>query len=168
MAPDRKSVAATPAGVVGSCAVYRGCRCAQPPAHGWHPCGMAASEPGGFRAISRWSRRTAPTPPEHDPPKPVCIPEGCHLWPMASPCPTRFTGAVHEIPHFEGFFSPLLSAAHPHAHHRWALTSLRSQSPAAGPPARGVPTQNRVLAPPALPRHVVWPTTRKSKGLPAA
>jgi hypothetical protein len=95
MKPDRRSstsVAATPAGVVGACAVYRGCRCAQPPANGWHPCGMAGAErgmgndgansgaePGGFRAISRWSRRTAPTPPERRTPKSIRIPEGCQL-----------------------------------------------------------------------------------------
>ena len=76
-------LAATPAGVVSVTLGFRGCRFAQPPANGWHPFGMAVgkhegtnfsgtrhsepdepgamnsvrmhhSEPGGFKAISRW------------------------------------------------------------------------------------------------------------------
>lgn len=37
-------------------------------------CGM--TEPGGFKAISRWLRSAATTPPESDPNE-YCIPEGC-------------------------------------------------------------------------------------------
>ena len=65
--------------------VFRGWRSslAQPPAKGLHPSGMpvepevrAVLEPGGFKAISRWLRRIALTPPESNG-KWHRIPEGC-------------------------------------------------------------------------------------------
>ena len=47
-------LAATPAGVGGLRFGYRGCRYAQPPANGWHPCGTICAAPaGGLAAISR-------------------------------------------------------------------------------------------------------------------
>ena len=95
-------VAATPAGVGSVTSAFRGCRCAQPPANGWHPCGMAGREsgrfgtvsgvrlpangwrlcgmagrePGGFGAISRWLSEERATPPENGGIE-FCIPEGC-------------------------------------------------------------------------------------------
>lgn len=67
---------ATPAGVGCSRSVDRWYRFARPPANGLHPSGMARPEPGGFTAISRWLRRSAPIPPDHRP-KTHRIPEGC-------------------------------------------------------------------------------------------
>jgi len=77
----------------------RGCRYAQPPANGWHPFGMtgaaqagslatiyrcASPEPEGFRAISRWLRSNATTPPVSGRRTPR-IPEGCQrITPLAA------------------------------------------------------------------------------------
>ncbi len=70
---------------------FRRCRSclAQPPANGWHPSGMTVGanhemnfsgmtghEPGGVRAISRWLRSNATTPPETGR-SGFRIPEGC-------------------------------------------------------------------------------------------
>ena len=54
----------------------RGCRGAQPPANGWHPCGMTLPKPGGFPAISRWSSEARAIPPDS---RRVTsrIPDGC-------------------------------------------------------------------------------------------
>ncbi len=51
----------------------------EPEANRRHPSGMTTREPGGFKAISRWSRRTAPTPPGSNE-KRNRIPEGCQPW----------------------------------------------------------------------------------------
>ena len=109
-------IAATPDGVVSVAPGYRGCRSflaqppanrwhpsgmaqttqtfrcrrsAQPPANRWHPSGTAIPEPGGFKAISRGLRRTAPTPPDRTP-HGSRIPEGCQ--------PARLLTERHRLP----------------------------------------------------------------------
>jgi hypothetical protein len=58
------------AGIPPGCNRYgrmvRGCRrvAPQPPANGGHPSGMHPPQTEGLPAISRWSRRVAPTPPD--------------------------------------------------------------------------------------------------------